>query len=237
MSTTAGMLPPEVTGRGLAPDVSTWERRVALFGSGVGLAVRMRFEQGMYSLTHLNAHFQDVPLELTRLGRFLRANGVSVQSAVDVGCGDGAITARLRDLLGLAAIAGVERNKRLADIARRRGVRVVEADMERMRSAVDYDLVVSYGSLHHSANIEHCVRTLAGLSRGYVLVVDNTVRNTPLHRVTGSAWFPFELSPYRIRTREEIADVMRNGLRLVAIDTFRNANIWHDRSFFLARVE
>jgi len=233
MDIEAGM-PPGVSRRPRESGVLTWEHRLALLGSSVGLAARRGFEQSMYSLTHINVHFQNVALELTRLGQFLRANGVAVRSAVDVGCGDGAITVRLRDLLGLPSIAGVERNRSLADLARERGVSVIEADMERMCAPVRYDLVICYGSLHHSASMERFVRTLAALTCRYVLIIDNTVRNTGLHRFTGSAWFPLELSPYRIRTRDEIAGALQRGLALVAVETFRNANIWHDRSFFLA---
>lgn len=202
----------------------------------IGLAWRRTFEHGVYSLTHVNVHFQDVGRELDRLGRFLDANGVSVPSAVDVGCGNGAVTARLQCLLGLPAIAGVERNARLACLARAKGIRVIEGDMERLHGGARAALALCYGSLHHSSDIGQSIRTLAALSNDYVLIVDNTVRDTWFHRVTGSAWFPFELSPYRIRTCDEIAAAIGRELHLVAVETFRNANLWHDRTFFLARV-
>ena len=219
MKTTVGRLPSEIGIR--------WD---------IGLAWRRQFERGVYSLTHLNVHFQDVAREFRRLGQFLEANGVSVPSAVDVGCGNGVITTRLRDLLGLQVISGIERNARLAALAREKGIKVVEGDMERLRGGLRRDLAICYGSLHHSADIGQSIRTLAALSSDYVLIVDNSVRDTWFHRITGSALFPFELSPYRIRTRDEIAAAIRQELNLVAVETFPNANVWHDRTFFLARV-
>lgn len=203
-------------------------------GAAAGAAARAGLEQAVYSITRVNAHFQDVTLELERLQAFLAAHGVSARSAIDVGCGDGAITVRLRDVLGLPGIAGVERNARLARQARARGVDVFEVDMDVMPIARSYDVVISYGSLHHSPAPHQFVQRLRALADRYVLIVDNTVRTTPFHRITGSAWFPLELSPYPIRSAAEIEECLRNGLDLVATQTFRHANLFHDRSFFLA---
>jgi hypothetical protein len=202
----------------------------------LGAGARAGFEQAVYSLTRVNAHFQDVTLEIERLGAFLTAHDVAVRSAIDVGCGDGAITVRLRDVLGLDAIAGVELNARLSRHARSRGVEVFEEDMEIMPIAKTYDIVISYGSLHHSPAPRLFVERLRRLANRYVLIVDNTVRATPFHRLTGSAWFPLELSPYPIRSVRDIQACIRDDLSLVATQTFRHANIWHDRSFILAAV-
>jgi 2-polyprenyl-3-methyl-5-hydroxy-6-metoxy-1,4-benzoquinol methylase len=90
----------------------------------VGTAARGRFEQAIYSLAHLNLHFQSVAVELERLGAFLAAHGVAAQSALDVGCGDGAISVRLQRMLGLPEIAGVELTRKRAGEARSRGVSV-----------------------------------------------------------------------------------------------------------------
>ncbi len=200
----------------------------------LGAAARAGFEQAVYSLTRVNAHFQDVAKELERLRAFLDAHDVAAASALDVGCGDGAITARLRDAVGLEAITGVELNARLSRRARARGIEVIEADMDTMPLTKTYDLVISYGSLHHSPAPCLFVQRLRALADRYVLIVDNTVRATSFHRVTSSAWFPLELSPYPIRSVAEIEEWLRDGFELIATETFRNANIWHDRSFFLA---
>jgi len=221
---------------GSAPAPTIPRRLADALEHAVGTAARGRFEQAIYSLTHLNHHFQNVAVELERLGVFLAANGVAVRTALDVGCGDGAISVRLQRMLGLPEIAGVELNRKLAGEARSRGVSVIEADMDAMPVSGTYDLVISYGSLHHSPDTSRFVRRLRALTSRYVLIVDNTVRATPLHRVTGSAWFPLELSPYPIRSAGEIEASVRDVLDLVGAVTFRHANIWHDRSFFLAEA-
>ncbi|MFB3855323.1 MAG: trans-aconitate 2-methyltransferase [Vicinamibacterales bacterium] len=132
-------------------------------------------------------------------------------------------------------ISGVDLNHELAERSRGRGVEVIETDMETLLTPSKYDLVVSYGSLHHAADTRQFVRTLGRLSNEYVLIVDNTVRRNIFHKVTGSRHFPLELSPYRIRSREEIVSAFDGEFDVVSSVTFRNANLFHDRSFVLAR--
>jgi trans-aconitate methyltransferase len=217
-----------------APVTSVPLRFAAALDRSIGLPVRMRFEQAVYSLTHANAHFQDVHLEIERLAVFLSKHGVAVRSAIDVGCGNGVISDRLRDVLGLPEIAGVELNPALAKEARSRGVSVEEADIHVMPIARTYDMVISYGALHHSPNPRRLIRRLRALSNRYVLIVDNSVRHTLWHAITGSAWFPLELSPYRILTVDDVLDSVAESLEIVGTATFRHANVWHDRSFVLA---
>jgi hypothetical protein len=101
-----------------------------------------------------------------------------------------------------------------------------------------FDLVVSYGSLHHVEDAAGFIRGLAALSRRYVLIVDNTVRGTAWHRLTGSRYFPLESSSHPIRSVEDIVAGLRDAnCTIVGVRTSRNANIWHDRSFILAEVD
>src|SRR5689334_19026112 len=86
-------------------------------------------EQYFYSVTSGSVHIQDLEKELRDLGAFLAGHGVAAKSAVDVGCGDGAVTAKVRDLLRLEQVHGVEINPRLVGFARRRGLQVVLADI------------------------------------------------------------------------------------------------------------
>jgi SAM-dependent methyltransferase len=196
------------------------------------------FDQIFYSLTRWNFHFQDVRAELAGLRVFLDAHGVRAGDMVDVGCGDGAITAAVGALLGPAETWGVDLNRRLLDKAGRRGVRTVCRDMAALSLERRFDLVISYGSLHHVEDTGRFIRGLARLSRRHVLIVDNTVRRTLWHRVTGCRCFPLESSAYPIRSVEEIvAGLEGANCDVVGVRTNRHANIWHDRSFVLAAID
>jgi len=191
-------------------------------------------EQYFYSFTSGSVHIQDLEKELRDLGSFLTRNGVVAKSAVDVGCGDGAVTAKVRKVLELDQIHGVEINPRLVGAARGRGLQVVLANILSLEVSGNFDVALSYGALHHFPDATKLISALKRLSRRYVLIVDSTVREILLHRFTGSPRFPFEASPYRIRTAQEIASAMEAaGCRVLGMYTNENANIWHDRSFIL----
>jgi SAM-dependent methyltransferase len=196
------------------------------------------FDQLFYSLTRGNFHFQNVRAELARLKAFLDDQGVHAHDIVDVGCGDGAITAAVGTLLDPAELWGVDLNRRLLARAERRGVRAVCQDMAALSLERRFDLVISYGSLHHVEDTRRFIRGLARLSRRHVLIVDNTVRRTLWHLVTGSRWFPLESSTYPVRSVEDIvAGLIGANCEILGVWTSRNANIWHDRSFVLAAID
>jgi SAM-dependent methyltransferase len=196
------------------------------------------FDQVFDSLTRWSFHFQDVRAELARLKLFLDSHGIRARDIVDVGCGDGAITAAVGALLGPAELWGVDLNRQLLTRAERRGVRTICQDMAALSLGRRFDLVVSYGSLHHVEDTGRFIRGLARLSGGHVLVVDNTIRRTVWHRVTGSRHFPLESSAYPIRSVVEIVTGLEGAnCEVVGVRTSPNANIWHDRSFVLAAVD
>src|SRR4029079_3103012 len=69
-----------------------------------------------------------------------------IRHAVDLGCGDGALTAALAERLGVAEMVGVDSSPAmLADAASHAGpaVRFEPGDIARWTSAGDLDLVVS----------------------------------------------------------------------------------------------
>ena len=196
------------------------------------------FDQVFYSLTGWNFHFQDVRAELADLKAFLEDCRVRARDVVDVGCGDGAITVAIGALLAPAELLGVDLNRRLLEKAERRGVRTACRDMVALSLERRFDLVVSYGSLHHVEDTGRFVRELARLSRQHVLIVDNTVRRTPWHRVTGCRYFPLESSAFPIRSVEDIVKGLESAnCRIVGVRTNANANIWHDRSFVLGAID
>jgi len=196
------------------------------------------FDQIFYSLTRWNCHFQDVGAELGRLKAFLDASGVRPRDLVDVGCGDGAITAAVGALLGFPETWGLDLNRQLLARAARRGVRAVCQDMTLLSLERRFDLVVSYGSLHHVENAAGFIRGLVALSCRYVLIVDNTVCRTVWRRLTDSRCLLLESSSHPIRSVEDIVAGLKDArCTIVGVRTSRNANIWHDRSFILAEID
>ncbi len=193
-----------------------------------------KIEQYFYSFASGSVHIQDIEKELRDLGTFLERHDVAAKSAIDVGCGDGNVTTKVQKLLHLDQIHGVEINPRLVEAARNRGLSVVLADILSLDVTGNFDVALSYGALHHFPDATQLISALKRLSRRYVLIVDSTVRETLLHRFTGSPKFPFEASPYRIRTAAELSSAMEAaGCRVLGTYTNENANIWHDRSFIL----
>jgi len=67
----------------------------------------------------------------------------------EAGCGDGALAA----VLAAAGydVAGVDRHAGMAESARRRGVRVIQADINDVVG--EYDVVLFTRSLHHAENL------------------------------------------------------------------------------------
>ncbi|MFH1915987.1 MAG: methyltransferase domain-containing protein [Nanoarchaeota archaeon] len=196
----------------------------------------MRFDQFWYTLLPLNAHYQNLSLELSRLQKFAENTDIKRDQAIDVGCGNGTITLKLKDHLKINEIHGLEMNAALAKISKEKGIPVIEADMETYRGGKKFDLVISYGSLHHAKHTVPFITNLAQMSKKHILIVDSTVRRNFFHRITGSKYSPIESSPYPVRSVEEIKKAIQSvGLILQKTNTFFNANIWHDRSFFLVQ--
>lgn len=65
---------------------------------------------------------------------------------LDLGCGDGALSARLA--AGGADVVGLEPDPAMARAARARGLRVVEADAQQMAFGAEFDAVFSNAALH-----------------------------------------------------------------------------------------
>ena len=81
----------------------------------------MRFDQKLYSLTNFNFHLQDIQKELDLLKKFLTVNKLQVKTVIDIGCGDGYVTAELKKFFGLSVISGLDVNKKLLNNAEKRG--------------------------------------------------------------------------------------------------------------------
>lgn len=185
-------------------------------------------------IRNFNVHYQDVQKEQNMLGKFIEKNHIKVKSVIDIACGNGIITKKLQQLLKLNLIFGLDINKTLLDKAKENGIKTILMDFKTMNLKNKFDLVISYGSLHHFENTKGLIMDLKKLSKNYILIVDSTVRKTLYHRITGSKHFPLEFSPYRIRTKEEIILALKQAkCKIIDVKTNLNANIWHDRTFFL----
>jgi SAM-dependent methyltransferase len=197
----------------------------------------MKLEQLYYSIINWNLHYENIAKELSLLEAFLLSNQVEVESAIDVGCGDGKVTEKLKDLLGLRVIYGLDLNKRLLERAGKRGIHTIHGDMESIRLQRTFDVVISYGSLHHARDTRLFIGNLKKISRKYLLIVDNTVRKTLFHKMTGSRYSPIDRSPFPIRSREDITAALdQGGCTVLDAKTNLNDNFWHDITFVLAAV-
>jgi len=194
----------------------------------------MKFDQLQYSVMQTNWHYHNVGKELESLRALLEKNNVKVSSAIDLGCGDGSVTIKIASILGLKEIHGVDLNAKLLERAKKRGIITFNMNMEEVENK--FEIAICYGSVHHFKETQQVVDGLRNLSTKYVLIIDSTVRSHFLHKITGHPLFPFDATSYHIRTKEEIIFAIQNsGMKLIDTHTNFNANIWHDRTIFLAQ--
>jgi SAM-dependent methyltransferase len=97
-----------------------------------------------------------VPHTLAQLVPLLPATPARI---VEVGCGDGALAAALAT--AGYDVTGVDRDTAVAESAGRRGVRVIQADINDV--AGEYDVVLFTRSLHHAENLHDTVAHAATL--------------------------------------------------------------------------
>ncbi len=79
---------------------------------------------------------------------------------LDLGCGDGALTLKLKDV-GVR-VFGVDRSASMVEASRKLGVEAVEADMHDLRLDQRFDAVFTNAVLHWTPNID---AVLAGVAR------------------------------------------------------------------------
>src|SRR6195952_658797 len=97
-----------------------------------------------------------VPHTLAQLVPFLPAAPARIAEA---GCGDGALAAALAT--AGYDVTGIDRNTAMAESTRRRGVRVMQADINDV--AGEYDAVLFTRSLHHAGNLHDTLAHAATL--------------------------------------------------------------------------
>lgn len=72
------------------------------------------------------------------------------EDALDIGCGDGKVTARLASMLGSGSVIGLDSSPEMIEVARSRypDLGFILADASRLRYRGRFDLVVSFTALH-----------------------------------------------------------------------------------------
>jgi hypothetical protein len=76
----------------------------------------------------------------------------------DLGCGDGKITLRLKEIFQPKRLRGFDVNQNLVKMARSKGIKAEVADLD--ASMPNGDLAVMWGVLHHLKNREDCIRRI-----------------------------------------------------------------------------
>jgi len=98
---------------------------------------------------------------------------------LDLGCGDGAVTARIAESAGVGRVLGVELIGHLADAARARGVEVVGADLNGRLpfEAGSVDVIHSNQVIEHLWNTDNLLQEIRRLLKpdGYAVVSTNNL--------------------------------------------------------------
>lgn len=129
-------------------------------------------------MAYLERLFQATEEENRRviLSTLLPRPGATV---VDLGCGDGSLTARVGIRIGAGHLIGVETNGPWIAEARERGVDVLEADLRERLPLADgsVDVVHSNQVIEHLAGTDHFMREIRRILRddGYAVLSTNNL--------------------------------------------------------------
>lgn len=92
------------------------------------------------------------------------------ERVLDLGCGDGALTARIADLLPSGEAVGVDASQGMIDAAQanaRPNMRLLLMDIDDLQLTGRFDVVVSNATLHWVKDHRRLYRSLASLLRGH----------------------------------------------------------------------
>jgi len=97
--------------------------------------------------------------------RLLRLTGA--ERVLDVGCGDGKVTAEIADLVPRGSVLGVDPSHNMIDFAgshfggpKRTNLRFETGDARRLSYRAEFDLVVSFNALHWVLEQEEALRSI-----------------------------------------------------------------------------
>jgi len=141
-------------------------------------------------------------LNLANIERAL-ANAPAGGAMLDLGCGDGERTMSFARAARAASIHGVEVTPVDAKTARRRGVEVIEADLNGVLPFDDrsFDVVVSNQVIEHLADTDVFVAEICRLLRLGGLAVTSTENLASWHNIASLmlGWQPFSLTNVSMR--------------------------------------
>ena len=104
-----------------------------------------------------------------------RSRGERMDRLLDVGCGLGGLTLYVGQLLGITQFSGIDRDPERLAVARERGIRALELDVERERFPFEdgsQDVVCSFGMFEHIVYYDHPLAESSRILRpgGWLLV-------------------------------------------------------------------
>jgi trans-aconitate methyltransferase len=145
-----------------------------------------------------------------------------VRSALEVGCGEGRVTARLAERFPQARVLGTDRSGRILQIARREHPGLAFAvcsvyDVERLGR---WDLVVACEMFEHLEHPERALDAICDARPGHVLV---TVPREPLWRalnlLRGAYWSAWGDTPGHLQhwSRRALLRFLARRLEIVAV--------------------
>ncbi len=175
------------------------------------------------------------------------------ERVLDVGCGDGRITAQIATRVPRGSVVGVDASQdmiRFASqhfaVAARPNLRFEVADAHRLPFRNEFNLVVSFNALHWVPDQEAALRCIRGamISDALALLrlvpagerksLENVVEETR-RLLKWDAYFQHFNDPYLHLAPEQYAAIAeRNGLRVLSIHTEAKSWDFNSRSAFFA---
>lgn len=118
--------------------------------------MKKSLEKALYSLG-INISFYDTAKELNFLEQNLPASFKS-RDIIDIGCGDGVVTLKLKKILEPNTIKGIDSSKRLISSAIKKNINAEIFDIENQE--IEGDLGILWGVLHHFSDPEKTVKKI-----------------------------------------------------------------------------
>jgi len=127
--------------------------------------MRKSIEKALYSLG-INISFYDIAKELNFLEQNL-PSAFKSRDIVDIGCGDGVVTLKLKKILQPNSMKGIDSSKRLVYSALRKDINAEIFDIENQE--IKGDLGILWGVLHHFSDPEATVRKIKNSFRSLII--------------------------------------------------------------------